>query len=342
MEIRDLKECTGYNVKEGTGDIEGLHGVNCRHNHHPFFEGISTPVKYDPEPEAREINGRKYSYYDMLQGMRRREREIRALKREKEALEKLGEDAAAVKAKIRQKTKEYNQFCDDCGTRQKPERLRVESGTTDLTKTEAWKAYQEAKEEAVPKRGGLISDIIFAKSKREMKALAEEINQELDDICEKKSRWSGRIQIDSKMAESGRKEWSCDITLLPNADYGTVLHELLHARSISYYDQDVYRENMKIEEGSVELLTEEICRKKKIKFVPSYFDEVKSLHRINRRAKIYVDDYEFADRLLNVDVPDRIEWLVKKVNEQYRKGFIADQELDGIYSEIGKLMEDIR
>ena len=145
MEIRDLKECTGYSVQEGSGEIEGLHGVNCRHNHHPFFEGVSTPVKYDPEPEAKEVNGRTYSYYDMLQGMRRREREIRALKREREALQKIGEDTSAVKAKIRQKTKEYNSFCDDCGIRQKPERLRVESGTTDLTKTQAWKDYEKAR-----------------------------------------------------------------------------------------------------------------------------------------------------------------------------------------------------
>lgn len=145
MEIRDLQECTGYNLREGRGDIEGLHGVNCRHNHHPFFEGISTPVKYDPEPESKEINGRTYSYYDMLQGMRRREREIRALKREREALEKLGEDTTDVKAKIRQKTKEYNSFCDACDIRPKQERLRVESGTTDLSKTQAWKEYEKTR-----------------------------------------------------------------------------------------------------------------------------------------------------------------------------------------------------
>lgn len=159
MEIRDLQESTGYNVQEGRGDIEGLHGVNCRHNHHPFFEGISTPVKYDPEPEPKEINGRTYSYYDMLQGMRRREREIRALKREKEALEKLGEDATAVKAKIRMKTKEYNSFCDDCGIRQKPERLRVESGTTDLTKTQAWKDYEKARTSTTVAEGEKYIDI---------------------------------------------------------------------------------------------------------------------------------------------------------------------------------------
>lgn len=142
MEIHDLTESTGYSVQEGRGEVEGLHGVNCRHNHHPFFEGISTPVKYDPEPEAKEINGRMYSYYEMTQGMRRREWEIRALRREKEALDTLGEDTTDVRAKIRQKTNEYKKFCEDCGIKQKTERLRVESGTSDLTKTEAWKEYK--------------------------------------------------------------------------------------------------------------------------------------------------------------------------------------------------------
>lgn len=159
MEIRDLTECTGYSVQEGTGDMEGLHGVNCRHNHRPFFEGISTPVKYDPEPEAKVVNGRTYSYYEMTQGMRRREREIRALKREKEALDTLGEDTAAVRAKIRQKTKEYNSFCDDCGIRRKPERLRVESGTTDLTKTQAWKDYEKARTSTAVAEGEKYIDI---------------------------------------------------------------------------------------------------------------------------------------------------------------------------------------
>lgn len=146
MEIRDLTECTGYSVQDGSGDVEGLHGVNCRHNHYPFFEGISQPVKYDPEPEPKEINGKTYTYYDMTQGMRRREREIRALKREKEALESLGQDSNAAKAKIRQKTKEYKQFCDDCGIRYKLERTRVESGSSDLTKTRAWSDYTKEKE----------------------------------------------------------------------------------------------------------------------------------------------------------------------------------------------------
>lgn len=133
--------------------MEGLHGVNCRHNHTAWFEGISELPRHDPEPEPKEINGRTYTYYDMTQGMRRREREIRALKRERDALDKLGENSKEIRAKIRQKTREYEKFCGDCGLRPQPGRTRGESGSSDLTKTKAWKEYEGI---ANAKKNGII------------------------------------------------------------------------------------------------------------------------------------------------------------------------------------------
>lgn len=69
------------------------------------------------------------------------ERSVRALKREKEALKALGMDTKEITAKISRKTREYNEFCGMCGINPKPNRLRYESGTADLKKTKAWKAY---------------------------------------------------------------------------------------------------------------------------------------------------------------------------------------------------------
>lgn len=142
MEIRDLKETTGYDVHTGQGNIEGLHGVNCRHQHYVFFEGISEPAKYPMEPEEKVINGKRYDYYAMTQKQRQMERDIRALRREKEALKALGQDTKPVEARIRQKTKEYQEFSKACGIRAKMNRIRVENDTSDLTKTQAWKAYE--------------------------------------------------------------------------------------------------------------------------------------------------------------------------------------------------------
>lgn len=162
QQIGDLKEATGYDVHTGQGLIEGLHGINCRHQHFAFFEGVSNPVKYPPEPKPKDINGRKYDYYAMTQKQRQLERGIRALKREKEALKALGQDTHAVAAQIKLKTAEYKQFSAQCGISLKANRLRVESGTSDLTKTEAWKTYQEEKEAVAkqPVRDTSVSEML--------------------------------------------------------------------------------------------------------------------------------------------------------------------------------------
>lgn len=68
---------------------------------------------------------------------------MRALKREKEALEALGMDTTEIKAKIKRKTAEYKEFCKTCNIRPKTERLRYECGTSDLGKTQAWKEYEK-------------------------------------------------------------------------------------------------------------------------------------------------------------------------------------------------------
>lgn len=196
MEIRDLTESTGYSVQTSTGEVDGLHGVNCRHNHYPFFEGSSTPVIYDPEPEPKEINGKTYSYYAMTQGMRRREREIRALKREQEALQTLGEDTAPIKAKIRQKKKEYQDFCDSCGLRAQPNRLRVESGTTDLNKTEAWKEYKNISSTVDKSLDiGDIKGVMMKKNVKKVHISSKDLNEVTESISDLSKEYKLELDV---------------------------------------------------------------------------------------------------------------------------------------------------
>lgn len=142
--IASLWYATGYSV-DGTheNDPLGLNGYNCRHHHYVWFEGVSELPKETPEPNPVTINGKTYDYYAATQKMRSMERGIRALKREKEALGKLGMDTTEVQAKIRKKTSEYHQFCKDVGISAKDNRLRYEPGTSDLRKTEAWKEFEK-------------------------------------------------------------------------------------------------------------------------------------------------------------------------------------------------------
>lgn len=143
--ITDLWRATGYSV-DGLheNDPTGLYGYNCRHNYYVWFEGASSfPKNHDEkEPAPITINGKTYDYYAMTQKMRSMERNVRALKREKEALAALGEDTTEISAKIRRKTAEYKDFCKTCGIPEKTSRLRYECGTSDLKKTKAWSGFE--------------------------------------------------------------------------------------------------------------------------------------------------------------------------------------------------------
>ena len=144
--ITDLWYATGYSVDGAhENDPLGLDGYNCRHNRHPWFEGVSTfPANHsEPDPEPVTINGRTYDFYAVTQKMRAMERSVRALKREKEALETLGMDTTEIRARIKRKTAEYKEFCRACGVPEKSTRLRYECGTSDLKKTQAWKEYEK-------------------------------------------------------------------------------------------------------------------------------------------------------------------------------------------------------
>lgn len=145
--ITDLWDATGYSCDGAhENDPLGLDGYNCRHNRHPWFEGVSMfPANHsEPDPEPVTINGKTYDYYAMTQKMRAMERGIRALKREKEALSALGMDETEIGAKIKRKTEEYKEFCNACGVPSSTTKLRYECGTSDLKKTEAWKEFSNA------------------------------------------------------------------------------------------------------------------------------------------------------------------------------------------------------
>lgn len=143
--ITDLWRATGYSADGAhENDPAGLNGYNCKHDHYAWFEGASSfPKNHDEkEPDPVTINGKTYDYYAMTQKMRAMERNIRALKREKEALAALEDDTTEISAKIKRKTAEYKDFCKTCGIPEKTSRLRYESGTSDLKKTKAWKGFE--------------------------------------------------------------------------------------------------------------------------------------------------------------------------------------------------------
>ena len=90
------------------------------------------------------MDGRTYTYYQATQAQRRKEREIRALKRERAAYEAAGwkDLDRDTERKIRIKTAEYMDFSADLGIRAKTERLRVCEGS-------ATEGLQEVKQRGI-------------------------------------------------------------------------------------------------------------------------------------------------------------------------------------------------
>lgn len=142
--IEDIWEKTGYSP-DGThvNNPLGLYGYNCRHVISPFWEGVSPlPDKLPPRKEVT-YRGRNLDGYAQTQEMRRMERNIRNLKREREALKTLGQSTKEIEAEIKARTQDYKAFCDLCETKPSISKLAYECGTSDITQTKAYKKYKD-------------------------------------------------------------------------------------------------------------------------------------------------------------------------------------------------------
>ena len=154
--IRNLEDATGY-----PSDPLGLCGYNCRHSFYVFFEGVSEPNVWNPEPEPVTVNGREYTYYQATQKQRQMERNIRATKREIEAQKALGGDTKELQSKLRMQTAQYKQFSADVDIRPKNERLRMQCGSSNLRKTRAYEKYAAASRD----NANNAENIVMAQSK---------------------------------------------------------------------------------------------------------------------------------------------------------------------------------
>ncbi len=100
LKYKNFYSATGY------GSVTGLAGANCRHNFHPFFEGI-TEKQYSRKQidkwnnDSVSFDGKKMTYYDATQKMRGYERNIRALKKEKGVLTEMGGNTTVVNKRLR-------------------------------------------------------------------------------------------------------------------------------------------------------------------------------------------------------------------------------------------------
>lgn len=110
------------------GEPGGLKGINCTHNFYPHWEGASVIPEFH-ESAPKMIDGKEYTMYEATQEQRKMERQIRALKREKQAQIDSGKpdskEMDKINSKLKTKVADYNNFSSEAGLRTKPDRLKT-------------------------------------------------------------------------------------------------------------------------------------------------------------------------------------------------------------------------
>ena len=127
-----------------------------------------------------------------------------------------------------------------------------------------------------------------------------------------KGVFNGKILIDNTMRFDGTANYDGSITLRSKASRKTEIHELLHQHSEGGQNRVYVAIFKNIEEGSVELLAQEICHAKGIKigqFDYSYTPYVDALRQINKLSGAYKTDYDFAKAVFGKPLEKRAEFL---------------------------------
>lgn len=312
--IKDLWEETGYSMDGAhPNNPLGLYGYNCRHIFYPWFEGASElPEKLKPRPSV-EYHGKTLDGYEQTQEMRRQESNIRALKREKEALKSLNQSTREIDAKISEKAREYKEFCARCGAPQNTTKLRYECGTADITKTDAWKNYSTMYRKAKEPQNA-ITEVFGRRTKKEIEQRARELDAEIEKNTTQKSNWSGKINVRSMKNNKPHAEFADNsIEVGYQSSDSTILHELLHTRSALNFNQELFEMNEQLEEGTVQLFTEELGAKLGINVNKTYYLPTTRLRTINETLKIADNDFDFAKTLFDVPMDKRYIFLKEKL-----------------------------
>ena len=150
-------------------------------------------------------------------------------------------------------------------------------------------------------------------SPEQIKQIAAETRKIADKyIPSIKSRWNGSVIIDNDLNPA--KLYDCSIRTGNNTAPHILLHEQLHAKSISIYGEIqariVYAAHSIIEESSVQYLCQEISKIENIPIIKSVYDKkVEVLRQIRYIVAPEESDLFFAQKVLEQPLEDRVEWL---------------------------------
>lgn len=160
----------------GYGSAEGFGGCNCRHDWYPVDENdvpmYTNDQLKDFDAKNIEYNGKKYTQYEATQIQRRKEREIRDLKREavaydtaiketddEELKSKLKDDFTKTSNKLKDKEKALADFTKETGIKRDRFREQVQGFNRSVSSKSTW-ANKKSRNDLTSDNGsGKLKDI---------------------------------------------------------------------------------------------------------------------------------------------------------------------------------------
>ncbi len=163
------------------------------------------------------------------------------------------------------------------------------------------------------------TDSLRTYNQKEIESIAEQTEKIVEKHISKASKWSGNIIIDNE--HDPGKLWGCDIRTPSKTAPHMLLHEQLHARSISYYkgQEYIYSQYQHIEEATVQYMAQEISMVEGIEIIESFYDDMtNALREIRKRTLLFDTDYAFAKFLIEMPVSDRLDWIGTAIYDKMR------------------------
>lgn len=292
------------------GEPAGILGINCGHSRYMFVPGISKKRDMDFTKQEND------EAYIEKQHQRQYERAIRNKKREIAMLKQTKAEDSYIRMKqnsLSDTRKEYLSFLN------KTERTRVTANewigsSTISSKITKSKTTTKKIDKIIPMYQ--MENHKKYMSDKEIKTTAKEMNNIISKHTNIESKWSKKIVIDNN--KNPGKLWSCDIRMGNNSLEQELSHELLHARSISYFNEDIFIKYMYEEEATIEMFNKQILAKEKVPYYTNgYSNMVDCLEEVS--DIIGKDRYEFAKELFNVKVTEREKWLKQQIKNNPEK-----------------------
>lgn len=351
----NLLDATGYTVDPKTGqgrvvDPLGLHGYNCRHSHKPWDKSLRNPyVDADGNPkinvhESQELYEKQQQQRSMERAIRQTKRELLAKQAELSGIaetdvkDMLQPQYDKLAYKLWMQNQKYKQFCADNELQTQADRIKVAGFKKKQSAVANGRATAYSNSVKTPMEKA--KNVGYTKrTKEEFEQTARQIKEEITQYSDRPSKWSGNIVIDNSLIEDetiGRKEWSCNISLVSTADDGVVWHEMLHSCSASHYNSDVYSANEYIEEATVEWLKQQICKEKDIINTYAYEDKTLVLQALNESFS-FGTDMEFAKEIFNIPLPERYQWLENRVDEHLRQAGASFEDYNDVMGFVQRL-----